>query len=104
MLRRTRELIDAMTRWQDEQLAMLERKTYAELAGLPSRSRLATPPHLKGLKFYISRKTGHDGTVEISVREFTRFLFVVEGSIGPSFEMLPNGEVSRNEYEHDPDD
>ena len=44
-----------------------------------------------------------DNGVEISVREYVRFL-IFETSMGPSFEMLPNGEIIREEYEHDPED
>jgi hypothetical protein len=93
MSKRTRKLLDASSRWQDEQLGILERKTYAELAALPPRTPLPCPLHLKGLKFHVSRKPGDNGGVEISVREYTRFLNTSEGSAGPSFEMLPDGSV-----------
>src|SRR5262245_20047115 len=102
--KRTRELRDASERWQEEQLSTLERRTYGELARLPAKSPLATPYHLNDLKFYISRQTGKDGVIEISVREYKRVLFVFEASLGPSFEIAPNGEIVRHTFEHDPTD
>jgi len=104
MPKRTKELLEAGWRWQEEQLAVLERKTYTELAALGRKSPLRCPPHLNGLKFYVSRKPGDNGGIEISVREYTRFLLIFEGSIGPSFEMLPDGRVIREVDDHDPED
>jgi hypothetical protein len=101
---RTPELLQARSDWLDDQLRRLESKPYSELFALPRRTKLATPPHLNGLKFYVSRKRGDNGGVEVSVREYTRFLFIFEGSIGPSFEKLSDETIIREETDHDPED
>jgi hypothetical protein len=90
----TDERREASERWQSEQLGILERKTYAELAALAAKTPLPAPRHLPGLQYYVSRKPGDKGGIEISVRQYTRFL-LFESSIGPSFEMLPDGRVIR---------
>jgi hypothetical protein len=96
-------LVEAGQRWLEEQLRLLEHKTYTGLAALPAKTPLETPPQLAGLKFYISRRPGDAGGIEISARQYKRFLFI-ETSLGPSFEMLPDGEVIRHEFHFDPDD
>jgi hypothetical protein len=95
--------MEARRQWQDEQLRNYEGKSYGELVALPRRAPLASPPHLPGMKFCVVRKAGANGGVEISVREFTRFLIFGSG-IGPSFEMLPDGQLIREDTEHDPED
>jgi hypothetical protein len=101
MSSRPPELLQARREWLDAQLRQLEPKSYSELAALPRRTPLAAPPHLSSLKFYISRKQGENGGVEVSVREYTRFLLIFEGSVGPSFEKLPDGTLIRENLEHD---
>ena len=71
---------------------------------LPPKSPLSPPPHLKGLKFYISRQTHDNGVIEIAVREYKRMWFIFEGSLGPSFEVDPDGTIERATYAHDPAD
>lgn len=104
MARRTPALLEARGEWLDAQLRLLEAKSFAELSALPRRSPLAAPPHLTGLKFYVSRKRGESGGVAVSVREYSRFLLVFEGSIGPSFEKLPDGTIVRPDGVHDDED
>src|SRR4051812_47216331 len=104
MTTRTPELLNARSEWLDAHLRQLEFKSYSELALLPRRTALAAPPHLSGLKFYISRRPGDNGGVQVSVREYTRFLMIFEGSVGPSFEKLPDGAIVREDLQHDEED
>lgn len=97
-------LLEARRAWLDEQLRVFQIKTYEELAALPKRSALAGPPHLPGMKFHVSRKTGPNGGVEVSVREHSRFLFIFEGSVGPSFEKLRDGTLVVEEESGEPED
>lgn len=79
MASRRRALRDTSRRWQDEQLGLLARKTYAELDALPPKTPLPCPQQLKGLILFF------------------------EASIGPSFEMLPDGRVIRDHSEEEED-
>jgi O-methyltransferase len=83
---------DQVMAWQDQQLALLKAKSYPELAGLPGKTRLASPPQFKSERFAVLRLPGESGGMQVGVALFTRFIFI-SGRMMPSFEMLPNGAI-----------
>jgi hypothetical protein len=87
--------------WQQQQLAALRARTYAQLSALPPESDLPAPPQFAGERFAVIRSAGERGGVDVGVAHFMRFMGVSLSRITPSFEMLSNGEVVEPNYEPD---
>jgi hypothetical protein len=99
-----RELARSASKWQEAQLNTFAKRPFAELALMPQRTKLETPPHLKGLRLAVERRAGSNGGIEISVKRIWRSFLIFEGSVGPSFEMLPDGRILYPDTSADDDD
>lgn len=85
-----REQIQA---FQNEVLASLMKKSFAELAARPSSERIPVPSELSRFEGYIRRKPGDGGGVEITVEVANRVLWLFKEGRATGFEMLPDGKV-----------
>lgn len=74
--------------FQRRKVAALKKRPFAELAALPQKMALRTPPSFKGLSAFVRREPGERGGVEITVS-----IGYAGMEFGEGFEMLPSGKV-----------
>ncbi|MGH8028386.1 MAG: hypothetical protein ACREO3_00475, partial [Arenimonas sp.] len=50
--------------------------SYAELSALPARTRVPAPPGIGGVEFWIERRPGEAGGIDMQVRACVRSLII----------------------------
>jgi hypothetical protein len=71
----------------------LEAMSFSELSALPRSQRIPTPSTIRGLEFWIERRTGDLGGVRIEARACRRSLLIFLSCNCSGFEMLADGSL-----------
>ena len=83
--------------FQARELDRLLQLSHAELSALPERARVPTPAELRGVEFWIRRRPGEAGGVEVEVCACIRTWIFFMGCSCPRFERLSDGRLVEDE-------